>query len=132
MAKKLSMARQSGAEGNLAFTISEASRITNVSRSTLRIWENVGLTRPTRTRSGYRTYSSEQIERLKQIQRLRTEKNLNVAAIRHLIGAEKQHADAPVPSQGAHSIGDQLRQLREKRALTISKRPSAPGFRAAI
>ncbi|HWF38907.1 MAG TPA: MerR family transcriptional regulator [Candidatus Acidoferrales bacterium] len=128
MRKKRSIARQSGVESNLAFTISEAAKITNVSRSTLRIWENVGLTRPTRTRSGYRTYSSEQIERLKQIQRLRTEKNLNVAAIRHLIGADKQHADAPAASQGAHSIGEQLRQLREKRGLTIFEAAERTGL----
>jgi DNA-binding transcriptional MerR regulator/quercetin dioxygenase-like cupin family protein len=128
MPKKRSMARPTGTDGNLAFTISEASKIINVSRSTLRIWENVGLTHPIRTESGYRTYSSEQIERLKQIQRLRTEKNLNVAAIRHLIGAEKQPTALPPPPNGAHSIGEQLRQLRERRGLTIFEAAERTGL----
>jgi DNA-binding transcriptional MerR regulator/quercetin dioxygenase-like cupin family protein len=113
--------RRENSNGSLTFTISEASRIINVSRSTLRTWETVGLTRPARTRNGYRTYSPEQIKRLKQIQRLRTEKNLNVAAIRHLVGNEPAEA-APAlanPEKINHSIGDQLRRLREKRQLTI-------------
>src|ERR1700722_9149403 len=100
--------RRAGLNTGLAFTISEASKITNVSRSTLRIWENVGLTRPARTRNSYRTYSPEQIERLKQIQRLRTEKNLNVAAIRHLIGAEPGAAHPSPAEKPNHTIGNQL------------------------
>ena len=105
--------------GNLTFTISEVSKITNVSCSTLRIWEDKGLTHPARTRSGYRTYTPEQVERLKQIQRLRTEKNLNIAAIRNLIGAESGKADASEDQSGGHPIGQQLRRLREKRKITI-------------
>ena len=120
--------------GSLTFTISEASRITNISHSTLRIWESAELIRPARTRSGYRTYSPGQIERLKQIQRLRTEKNLNVAAIRHFIGPEAgagKTSSSGLSRSGSsglrnsksrnsnHTIGDQLRRLREKRELTI-------------
>jgi len=113
------ISRKENSNGRLVFTISEAAMIVNVSRSTLRIWETAGLTSPARTRSGYRTYSPEQIERLKQIQRLRSGKNLNVAAIRHLIGEENGAAQQP-PVRGAiQSIGDQLRALREKRKLTL-------------
>jgi DNA-binding transcriptional MerR regulator/quercetin dioxygenase-like cupin family protein len=124
--------RKKISNGRLTFTISEASKITNVSRSTLRIWENWGLTRPARTKSGYRTYSREQIERLKHIQRLRNEKNLNVAAIRHLIGAESGTAET-FPAHSVHqsigqSIGDQLRRLREKRELTIFEAAERTGF----
>src|SRR6266478_5574905 len=124
--------RRGKSNGSLTFTISEASRITNISDSTLRLWENAELVRPARTRSGYRTYSPGQIERLKQIQRLRTEKNLNVAAIRHFIGPERgatKHSSASSTSSSRsrnsksknsnHTIGNQLRRLREKRELTI-------------
>jgi DNA-binding transcriptional MerR regulator len=45
--------------------ISEVSALLKVSPSTLRQWENAGSTTPARTRSGYRTYSSPQVERLK-------------------------------------------------------------------
>jgi len=90
-----------------------------VSRSTLRIWEDEGLIRPVRTQSGYRTYSPEQVERLKQIQRLRNEKNLNIAAIRHLIDAEPGEAGDSAEPGTSHPIGEQLRGLHEKRQLTI-------------
>ena len=59
----------------------------SVSSSTLRQWENAGLTHPKRTKSGYRTYTREEVERLKSIQHLRFEKNLNVDAIRHVMGS---------------------------------------------
>lgn len=127
MSKKRAQAQR---DGSLVFTISEASRITNVSRSTLRIWESAGLTRPARTRSGYRTYSSEQIERLKQIQRLRSEKNLNVAAIRHLIGSDGQSFPSTRANNPPISIGEQLRQLREKHAMTIYRAAEASGLSA--
>jgi len=120
--------RKKTRNGNLTFTISEASRITNVSRSTLRIWENEGLTRPARTQSSYRTYSPEQIERLKHIQRLRTEKRLNVAAIRHLIGPETDAANTSSAKNSDRSIGDQLRRLREKRELTIVEAADRTGL----
>src|ERR1700761_7266006 len=74
-------------EGDLAFRISEVSRMLKISSSTLRQWENAGLTQPKRTKSGYRTYSREEIDRLKSIQHLRLKKNLNVDAIRHLMGS---------------------------------------------
>ena len=80
-----------------------------MSRSTLRIWEDEGLIRPVRTQSGYRTYSPEQVERLKQIQRLRNEKNLNIAAIRHLIDAEPGEAGDSAEPGTSHPIGEQLR-----------------------
>ena len=46
----------------------------SVSSSTLRQWENAGLTHPKRTKSGYRTYTREEVEQLKSIQHLRFEK----------------------------------------------------------
>src|ERR1700722_10252725 len=128
MPKKRTRSPRNRVNGNLAFTISEASKITNVSRSTLRIWESAGLTQPARTRSGYRTYSSEQIERLKQIQRLRTEKNLNVAAIRHLIGSDGQSLSSTRTNNAPLSIGEQLRHLREKHGMTIYQAAEGTGL----
>jgi transcriptional regulator with XRE-family HTH domain len=88
----------------------------------------VGLTRPNRTRGGYRTYSPEQIDRLKQIQRLRAEKNLNVAAIRHLIGADRGAARDSSAENANHPIGNELRKLREKRKLTLFEAAERTGL----
>ena len=71
--------------------------------------------KPARTPGGYRTYSPEQIDRLMYIQRMRTEKNLNMEAILHLLGIEGQ----PKPISGdsaAHdssAISKKLRKLRK-------------------
>ena len=112
---------------HLSFRISEVSKMLSVSSSTLRQWENAGLTNPRRTKSGYRAYSVEEVERLKSIQHLRFEKNLNVDAIRHLMAEAKAHwttrngamrrknAEASVP------IGNRLRKLRRERSMTLSE-----------
>src|SRR5580698_6637590 len=83
--QKQSPKRSSSSRSQLSFRISEVSKMLSVSSSTLRQWENAGLTHPKRTKSGYRTYTRDEIERLKSIQHLRFEKNLNVDAIRHLM-----------------------------------------------
>ena len=102
-----------------------------VSSSTLRQWENAGLTHPRRTKSGYRSYTREEVERLKSIQHLRFEKNLNVDAIRHLMG-EAAHSftgthsftgngTAAKKGAGTVPIGSRLRKLRRERSMTLSE-----------
>jgi DNA-binding transcriptional MerR regulator/quercetin dioxygenase-like cupin family protein len=106
----------------------------SVSSSTLRQWENAGLTHPRRTRSGYRTYSREEVERLKAIQHLRLEKNLNVDAIRHLMGSASRrngasHAAAPAAGPGRVApIGNRLRKLRRERSMTLSEAAAGTGL----
>ncbi len=113
----------------------------SVSSSTLRQWENAGLTHPRRTRSGYRTYSREEVERLKAIQHLRLEKNLNVDAIRHLLGSAARRngsngasrAAAPVAVPAAAPgrvapIGNRLRKLRRERSMTLSEAAAGTGL----
>src|SRR6201999_3784572 len=98
---------------------SEVSRMLNVSSSPLRQWENAGLTHPRRTKSGYRTYSREEVERLKSIQHLRFEKNLNVDAIRHLLGRKATRSSGNgASSTKTESIGIRLRKLRRERSMT--------------
>jgi DNA-binding transcriptional MerR regulator/quercetin dioxygenase-like cupin family protein len=118
--------QKSSIRNNLSFRISEVSKMLSVSSSTLRQWENAGLTHPKRTKSGYRTYTREEVERLKSIQHLRFEKNLNVDAIRHLMGRDALHsstngAGATKNGTSAVPIGNRLRKLRRERAMTLSE-----------
>ena len=120
------------ARGALSFRISEVSRMLNVSSSTLRQWENAGLTKPRRTGSGYRTYTREEVERLKSIQHLRLEKNLNVDAIRHLMASSARHSAAegpePLPMSRIGPIGNRLRKLRRERSMTLSEAAAGTGL----
>src|ERR1700735_2756090 len=94
----------------------------DLSPSTLRQWEHMGLMKPARTSSGYRTYSVEQVDRLKYIQRLRTEKNLNMEAILHLLGVNTSSLTSHDKDTGHDSslIAKRLRKLRRDRHVTLS------------
>jgi DNA-binding transcriptional MerR regulator/quercetin dioxygenase-like cupin family protein len=124
---KNTKSRRSSVGNHLAFRISEVSEMLGVSSSTLRQWENAGLTHPRRTKSGYRTYSLEEIERLKSIQHLRLEKNLNVDAIRHWMAGRKTDrsrsngASPATNGAGSLPIGKRLRKLRRERSMTLSE-----------
>lgn len=116
--------RKPAGRSHLSFRISEVSKMLSVSSSTLRQWENAGLTHPPRTKSGYRTYTREEVERLKSIQHLRLQKNLNVDAIRHLMNnAAGSRNGAPRPANGGSivPIGNRLRKLRRERSMTLSE-----------
>jgi DNA-binding transcriptional MerR regulator/mannose-6-phosphate isomerase-like protein (cupin superfamily) len=113
--------------------ISEVSKMLNVSSSTLRQWENAGLTHPSRGPSGYRGYSRDDVEHLKGIQRLRTEKNLNVDAIKHLLGEKRNgKQDETKADAAAPGIGQRLRRLRRDRLLTLAAAAAGTGLSASF
>jgi DNA-binding transcriptional MerR regulator/quercetin dioxygenase-like cupin family protein len=103
--------------------ISTVARLLNVSPSTLRQWENMRLMKPARTPGGYRAYTTEQVDRLKYIQRMRSEKNLNMEAILHLLGISGPPKTLPGNSDGHDSslIARKLRKLRRDHQLTLSE-----------
>ena len=104
-------------------TISAVARLLDVSPSTLRQWENMGLMKPARTPGGYRAYTSEQVDRLKYIQRMRVEKNLNVEAILHLLGISgpPKTFSGNGASHDSSLIARKLRKLRKDHQLTLSE-----------
>ena len=51
--------------------IGDAARLAGISPSVIRSWERLGLTRPRRTASKYRMYTSEDVELLKRARFLR-------------------------------------------------------------
>jgi quercetin dioxygenase-like cupin family protein/DNA-binding transcriptional MerR regulator len=86
------------------------------------MWESVGLILPDRTSGGRRVYSPEKVERLKYIQRLRTQKRLNVEAIRQVLGTSEELRNAkPRVRHPGISISRHLRHLRHKRGMTLSQ-----------
>jgi DNA-binding transcriptional MerR regulator/mannose-6-phosphate isomerase-like protein (cupin superfamily) len=126
MAKKRPPDNQRTGNGNgLQFRISEVSSLLNVSPSTLRQWENVGLTSPSRTKGGYRTYSSQQVERLKVIQNLRFKNGLHMEAIRQFLDDSQPAAVKMPPRESEVPIGRRLRQLRRSRKLTLAQAAAA-------
>jgi DNA-binding transcriptional MerR regulator len=121
-AKSSRIAPQRRDKNRLHFGISDVAKMLDLSPSTLRLWENMGLILPERTSGGFRLYSPDRVERLKYIQRLRLEKNLNIEAIRHLIGTVDQlNPPETKPSANVASIARQLRKLRQQRNMTLAE-----------
>ena len=102
-------------------TIGEAAELVGVSRAMLRIWEREHLIRPTRSPGGHRLYTPDDISRMREIVRLRTEERLNAAAIRRELGpielpSGRVHLDERQPD-----VGQRLRDLRTDRGWSLAE-----------
>jgi MerR family transcriptional regulator, heat shock protein HspR len=71
------------------FSISVAAELAGVHPQTLRIYEREGLLEPVRTTRGTRRYSTNDIERLKEIITL-TADGLNLAGVRLVLELQEQ------------------------------------------
>src|SRR5215470_4506880 len=98
--------------------IGDVARAVGVSPSVIRSWESLGMTRPRRTESKYRLYSSADVKLLKRARFLRKVRGLNAPAILQLL---KREGRAQVSSNGAGDIGLRLRQLRQQRGLSLAQ-----------
>jgi DNA-binding transcriptional MerR regulator/quercetin dioxygenase-like cupin family protein len=106
--------------------IGDVAKQVGVSPSVIRSWESLGLAHPTRTRSKYRLYSSEDVKLLKRARFLRKVRGLNAAAIVQLLKREgKVHAAA---NGNSGAIGAHLRQLRSRRNLSLAQVAEAIGI----
>jgi DNA-binding transcriptional MerR regulator/mannose-6-phosphate isomerase-like protein (cupin superfamily) len=105
--------------------IGDVARLVGVSPSVIRSWESLGLTRPHRTPSKYRLYSSADVKLLKRARFLRKVRGLNAPAILQLL---KREGLTHSSSNGAGAIGLRLRQLRQQRDLSLAQVAEAIGI----
>lgn len=110
------------------FSIGHVARVTGVSVSTLRSWETQGLITPHKSASGHRSFSMEDIERVRTIERLRRVSGLGIGAIRRTLQEEAPAAlqpatDATRPGPDAwadfNRIGARVRNLRKNAGLSL-------------
>jgi DNA-binding transcriptional MerR regulator/quercetin dioxygenase-like cupin family protein len=106
--------------------IGDVARRVGVSPSVIRSWESLGLTRPRRTVSKYRLYSSQDVKLLKRARYLRRVRGLNAPAIIQLLKREGVLQGAQDGGGGA--MGMHLRQLRVKRGLSLAEVAKAVGI----
>jgi DNA-binding transcriptional MerR regulator/mannose-6-phosphate isomerase-like protein (cupin superfamily) len=106
--------------------IGDVARKVGVSPSVIRSWESLGLTRPRRTESKYRLYSTEDVTLLKRARFLRKVRGLNAAAIVELL--KREGRVRPAADGNAAAIGGHLRQLRVKRRLSLAQVARAAGI----
>src|SRR5690349_18595926 len=115
--------------------IGDVARLTGVSPSVIRSWESLGLTRPQRTASRYRLYTSEDVKILKRARFLRRVRGLNAPAIVQMLKVKGVVKSGSNGSSGL-SAGMRLRQLRLNRGLSLAQVATAVeisvGFLSAL
>ncbi|HZQ25349.1 MAG TPA: cupin domain-containing protein [Terriglobales bacterium] len=114
-----------GTDSKAYLKIGDVARLVGVSPSVIRSWESLGLTRPRRTQSKYRLYTSEDVKLLKRAWFLRRVRGLNAPAIIELL---KRDGTVKPSSNGAsRAVGSHLRALRLKRGLSLAQVAEAVG-----
>jgi MerR family transcriptional regulator, heat shock protein HspR len=77
-------------ESEPLYVISVASRLLKLHPQTLRKYERVGFVAPSRTTGNLRLYSSEDIDRLRQIKHLVDERGVNLAGVEMALDVTRQ------------------------------------------
>jgi DNA-binding transcriptional MerR regulator/quercetin dioxygenase-like cupin family protein len=124
--------RRAGRPGGDLLRIAEAARIVGTSASSLRQWERQGLLRPSRGRGGQRLYGPEDVDRAREIVRLRAAR-LNAPAIRRLLPGEPAAADGGTSGEwSVDAAGPQLRARRLARGMTLRDVAAATGLSSSF
>ena len=118
--------KMDGAKPKPYLKIGDVARLVGVSPSVIRSWESLGLTRPERTASRYRLYSSEDVKLLKRARFLRRVRGLNAPAIVQTLKRNGMVRTSPDGAGGG--IGLRLRNLRTRRTLSLASVAQAVGI----
>ena len=115
------------------YMISVAAELVGMHPQTLRIYEQKGLVRPRRTAGNTRLYSDQDVERLREIQRLTTEVGLNLAGVEQVLGLEDQLARL---RRRIERLEEEMRRALDevhrsyRRDLVVYRPPQPPARRA--
>jgi len=119
--------------------IADVARLCGVSASTLRFWEQHGLIKPDYTETGQRVYSEEDLDQIRDIQRLRVIQGLSLAAIRGMRGRSSAGTQGTLTTSTKNTvstvgtgIGPQLRVLRKKKGLSLREAAAKTGLAASL
>jgi MerR family transcriptional regulator, repressor of the yfmOP operon len=94
------------------YTIEQVATRTELTKRTLRYYEEVGLLPPTgRTEGNYRLYSEEDIQRLERIKKLRDLLGFSLADIREILHAEDERGQIKVAYQQETEAAAKVAQL---------------------
>src|SRR6201993_201191 len=86
------MAKNFKKEESRTFLISVAAELAGMHAQTLRTYDRLGLVTPRRTSGGGRRYSQNDVELLREVQRLSQDEGVNLAGIKRIIELTNQVA----------------------------------------
>lgn len=109
------------------FAIGHVAKITGVSVSTLRSWEQQGLINPHKSAGGHRSFTAEDVDRIRRIEQLRRHSGQSLSAIRRALGegeetasvAEAAPVGAEVETIDFNRLGAWVRSMREAAGLSL-------------
>lgn len=109
----------------IQFKIHDVAKLIGVTPSTLRNWEKQGFYIPRRTQNGYRVFSYEEIELLKNIKEWSVDRRMGAEAIRMMI-AGSPAPSIPTPLEEKSSIpkdliGSHFKKRRLKQGKTLKE-----------
>lgn len=81
--------RRTGGSDPLTFVISVAAELAGMHPQTLRQYDRLGLVTPARAKGRGRRYTSRDIQRLRDIQKMSQDEGINLAGIRRILDLER-------------------------------------------
>ena len=120
----------SKANDALTVNIKEVASLIQVTAATIRNWEKHGLVMPGRSNSGYRVYSSGDIERLLQIKKYSIEDKMSMSAIKMLLDKDYQYKiqDEQQNTVTKEMLGIKWKQHRLEKSLSMNEVAAAVGI----
>ena len=109
--------------------IGDVAGLVDMSPSTLRAWEKLGVGVPSRSRSRYRLYTREDVRLLKRARFLRRVRGLNARAIVEQLRQSGMLPPRHAPGRnGSEPLGRRLRRLRLERRLSLTAAAAEVGI----
>ena len=108
--------------------IHTTAKAAGVSPSALRLWERRGLVVPTKTASGHRRYTQDDVSRIRDIRRLRSLQGLNLAAIAATLGVNGSGPARGGLPEAVRELGRRLQALRARTGLTLRQASRKTGL----
>lgn len=114
----------------ITMTINDAAKITGVTPTTIRNWEKAGLITPQRGSNHYRTFTVNDIERLRKIKALSIDENLNLSTISSLLSKDYSHY-SETNCVTRSMLGDKWQKYRIKKGLSLAEVAEQVGISAS-
>ena len=107
------MSKENNAKDTEVFVISVAAELAGMHAQTLRSYDRMGLVTPRRTRGGGRRYTKDDVEQLREIQRLSHDEGVNLAGIKAITRLQEEKSALERRLEELQEENEELRQKLE-------------------
>ncbi|MHA6554781.1 heat shock protein transcriptional repressor HspR [Corynebacterium pyruviciproducens] len=107
------MSKENNSQETEVFVISVAAELAGMHAQTLRSYDRMGLVTPRRTRGGGRRYTKQDVEQLREIQRLSHDEGVNLAGIKAITRLQEEKSALERRLEELQEENEELRQKLE-------------------